>query len=485
MENNLNGSRRIMVWFRNDLRIHDHQPLIEACHKAQFVIPVFCFDPRQFCITPYNTRKTGYFRARLLLESVQDLRKSFQSLGADLLIKIGYPEEVLVETAQKYGVQKVFGFKEVATEEIALADSVEEKLWKAGISLNLFLGNTLYNKEDLPFPIKDIPDTFTIFRKKVERDAFIRECFDTPEQIQVPIDIEWGKMPLLKEIFPGEELENDSRAVMNFKGGESEGLKQLKEYIWEKEFIKTYKLTRNGLIGREYSSKLSSWLSLGCISPRKVYSEIKNFERERISNESTQWLIFELLWRDYFRFVFKKYGSKLFLEKGLKKVAPESNKKADELYLDKWKKGETGIPFIDANMREMNATGFMSNRGRQNAASFLVHDLKIKWTLGAAYFEEKLIDYNPSSNWGNWAYIAGVGNDPRENRYFNILKQAFDYDPKGEYIRLWLPELQNLPPYLIHQPYIMNEEQKSLYNVYPGNTYPLPIVEYKKYEHQV
>jgi len=474
-----------MVWFRNDLRIHDHQPLIEACQKADMVLPVFCFDPRQFDKTPFKTLKTGKFRAKFLLESVQDLQKSFQSIGANLLIRTGHPEEVLVEIAQKYGIQKVFGFKEVATEEIVLADLVEEKLWKAGISMNLFLGNTLYNKEDLPFPIKDIPDTFTVFRKKVERDTFIRECFPAPERVMVPNDIDWGTMPKLEDLIQDHEPVLDSRSVMDFKGGETEGLHQLREYIWEQEWIKTYKITRNGLIGRDYSSKLSSWLSLGCLSPRRVYNEIRAFEKEKISNDSTQWLIYELLWRDYFRFVFKKYGSRLFLQKGLKAKAPEYDKEAEFLYLEKWKKGETGIPFIDANMRELNHTGFMSNRGRQNVASFLIHDLKIKWTLGAAYFEEKLIDYNPSNNWGNWAYIAGVGNDPRENRCFNILKQAFDYDPKGDYIKLWIPELQNLPPYLIHQPYIMNEEQKELYNVIPGRTYPLPIVEFKKFEQPV
>jgi deoxyribodipyrimidine photo-lyase len=484
MENNLTEPRKIMVWYRNDLRIHDHQPLIEACQKSQFVLPVFCFDPRQFQSTAYHTLKTGYFRTRFLIESIQDLRASFQALGANLLVRVGYTEEILLELAQKYGIQKVFAFKEVATEEIALADIVEEKLWKKGISMDLYLGNTLYNKEDLPFPIKDIPDTFTLFRKRVERDTFIRECFPAPKVVQVPTDIEWGNIPDIKE-FPVQEEAWDDRSVMEFRGGETEGLKQLKEYIWDRELIKTYKITRNGLIGRDYSSKLSAWLSLGCLSPRRVYSEIRLFEKEKISNDSTQWLIFELLWRDYFRFVFKKYGSKLFLEKGLKQKGPESSKIMEELYLEKWKKGETGIPFIDANMREMNATGFMSNRGRQNVASFLVHDLKIKWTLGAAYFEEKLVDYNPSSNWGNWAYIAGVGNDPRENRYFNILKQSFDYDPKGEYVKRWCPELQNLPPYLIHQPYVMNQEQKELYNVYPGNTYPLPIVEFKKFEQQV
>ena len=135
--------------------------------------------------------------------------------------------------------------------------------------------------------------------------------------------------------------------------------------------------------------------------------------------------------------MFKKHGNKYFLEEGFSGNKPETAKNQEALF-EKWKNGETGIPFIDANMRELNLTGFMSNRGRQNVASYLVKDLKVNWTWGAAYFEEKLIDYNPASNWGNWAYVAGVGNDPRDNRYFNIEKQAQQYDPKGEYVKLWL-----------------------------------------------
>ena len=165
--------------------------------------------------------------------------------------------------------------------------------------------------------------------------------------------------------------------------------------------------------------------------------EIKKFEKEKGANDSTYWLVFELLWRDYFRFMFKKRGTSYFMESGFKGVTQELAPNQDELF-EKWKNAETGVPFIDANMKELNLTGFMSNRGRQNVASYLVKDLNVNWTYGAAYFEEKLIDYSPASNWGNWAYVAGVGNDPRENRHFNIEKQAADYDPKGLYVDLWL-----------------------------------------------
>lgn len=154
---------------------------------------------------------------------------------------------------------------------------------------------------------------------------------------------------------------------------------------------------------------------MGCLSPREVYHEVKKYEAEYGANKSTYWMIFELLWRDYFRFMMKKHREKLFLKQGIKKQAP-SDQTHNAQALQQWINGETGQDFIDANMRELKLTGFMSNRGRQNVASYLCHDLHVDWRYGAAYFEEMLIDYDASSNWGNWAYVAGVGNDPREKQ---------------------------------------------------------------------
>ena len=174
----------------------------------------------------------------------------------------------------------------------------------------------------------------------------------------------------------------------------------------------------------------------GCISPRSIYHELKRYERERKKNVSTYWLVFELIWRDYFRFVCLKYGRKVFYRGGIKDLDREYSN--DLELFEKWKNGETGQSFVDANMKELKLTGFMSNRGRQNVASFLVKDLNIDWRWGAAWFEHMLTDYDVCSNWGNWMYVAGVGNDPRENRYFNVPNQAEKYDPKGEFVQHWL-----------------------------------------------
>ncbi len=451
------SGKTILVWFRKDLRIHDNEILAEAVRKGETVVPVYCFDPRQFETTSFHTLKTGAIRASFLLECVADLKASLRKLGADLIVRIGKPEDILPELVVKYGVTEVYHHREVASEETRISADVENALWRLKINLKHFIGHTLYHKEDLPFPINNIPDVFSSFRKKIERDSSVRKCTESPGQFKVPENMEAGELPSLADLGFEETGNPDERSVMKFKGGETEALKRMHDYLWETDAVRSYKQTRNSLLGADYSSKFSAWIALGCLSPREVYWEIKKYEQERGSSDSTYSLFLQLLWRDYFRFMFKKYGNKFFQKIGFKGIAPEEGVNQQELF-ELWKEGRTGIPFIDANMRELNSTGFMSNRGRQNVASFLVRDMKINWMWGAAYFEEKLIDYCPANNWGNWAFIAGVGNDPKEYQHFNVLKQAKEFDPQGDYVRLWIPELDAIKGAQIHQPWVLADE---------------------------
>lgn len=232
-------------------------------------------------------------------------------------------------------------------------------------------------------------------------------------------------------------FQQDSRAAFMFKGGETEGKKRVNSYFFETHSISRYKKTRNELIGENYSTKFSPWLSLGCLSPRFIYNEVKRYEQYNEANESTYWVIFELLWRDFFAFMMQKYTVEYFKQNGIKNNV-SIDYGYDHSLFRKWQNGETENDFINANMIELNLTGFMSNRGRQNVASYLCHDLKLDWRYGAAYFEEQLIDYDVSSNWCNWAYIAGVGNSPRGVSIFNVNKQANDYDKNKSYRNLWL-----------------------------------------------
>jgi deoxyribodipyrimidine photo-lyase len=318
------------------------------------------------------------------------------------------------------------------------------------------------------------PDVFTSFRKEVEKFVDVRCPLEIPSNLKYNpnLNIESGSIPTSKD-FGFREMNHHT----NFKGGESQAVKQLKYYLWDTKFIKNYKETRNELLGWDYSTKFSAWLASGSISPKYIYHEIKKFEKEFGSNESTYWVGFELLWRDFFRLIGKKYGNKIFQEAGL--ASKEVRYTGTDHDFKIWCQGTTGIPFIDANMRELNSTGFMSNRGRQNVASFLCKDLNVSWVKGAEYFESKLIDYDPCSNYGNWNYVAGVGNDPREDRYFNVIGQGKRYDESGKYIKHWLPELKELPLEFIHTPWLLNANDQAKYQVILGKDYPTPIVDLK------
>ncbi|MBC8110126.1 MAG: DASH family cryptochrome, partial [Verrucomicrobia bacterium] len=371
--------KKILVWFRNDLRLHDHEALAKAVAKADEVLPVFVFDPRHFAPTKLGFVKTGSSRTKFLLESVSDLRKSMQAIGGNLLIRVGKPEEIIAELADKQQITAVYASKEVTSEETMIEDVLEQKLWKSKIPLEFFWSSTLFHVDDIPFPIVNIPDIFTDFRKETEKTSKIREIFKTPTTLKISQNIDFGELPSLEDLGLEEAFFDDTRAVLDFKGGETEALQRLQSYIWDRDLLKNYKETRNGLLGADYSSKFSAWLAHGCLSPRKIYEEIKKYERQRVKNESTYWLVFELIWRDYFRFIAKKYGNKLFRLEGIR---PDNQVKwlENKKFFEKWINGETGVPFVDANMRELLETGFMSNRGRQNVASFLTKDLKINWT---------------------------------------------------------------------------------------------------------
>ncbi len=469
---------KVLVWFRNDFRLHDHEPLVEALKAQAQVLPVYCFDPRHFGTTAFGFPKTGAFRAQFLRESVQALRTALQERGSDLVIRWGKPEVVIPSLAQAWQADAVYWHEEVTAEEIAVEAAITSQLKAAGIAVKTCWGATLYHPDELPFPVAQLPDVFTQFRKKVEQRSTIYAPLPAPKRLPpFPTAIAPGDLPTWEDLGLSAPVP-DHRASLRFIGGESAGLARLHYYIWEADRLRVYKETRNGMLRADDSSKFSPWLALGCLSPRRIYQAVQDYEAERVKNESTYWLVFELLWRDYFRFVCAKYGDRVFYPSGLQNLPIPW--KQDCEHFDAWRQGMTGYPLVDANMRELAATGFMSNRGRQNVASFLTKNLGIDWRMGAEWFESLLVDYDVCSNWGNWNYTAGVGNDARGFRYFNIPKQAKDYDPDGTYVKHWLPELQALPAQKVHTPWLLSPVEQKRYNLRLGVDYPHPVVDLQK-----
>lgn len=423
-----------LVWFRNDLRVNDNASLANAIRENEKVIAIYCFDTRQFEQSKYgNFKKTEKFRAKFNLQSVRELKHNLEKLNISLLVYHQKTEDIIPKIVSEFDVKAIYLQEEWTKDEVAIENDIKSKVDQS-VDFNSVYDQFLFHPKDIPFSIENIPNVFTQFRNKCEKASKIRtESVAKPMLISNLIENE-TQIPTLEDLG-FEEFVTDSRTAFPFEGGENQALQRMENYFWETENLSIYKETRNGLIGADFSSKFSPWLANGCISAKSIYWEICKYEQQVEKNDSTYWLIFELIWRDYFKYISMKYGQKIFKIGGI--LEKDYDWKTNKSAIENWINGKTQEPFVNANMIELQKTGFMSNRGRQNVGSFFAKNLLLDWRIGAAYFESMLIDYDVHSNYGNWMYVSGVGNDPRD-RKFNIKLQAENYDGENKFQDLWL-----------------------------------------------
>lgn len=375
-----------------------------SCKNADVCVPVFCFDETVLgdaARTDFGTLKWGPKRAKFLTESVTDLRKQLENIGSSLIVTKGKPEKVfddLIGSLKDDFDVSIVCQEEVLKEEKDTVKAVQSvlKRHQPKAKVTEVWGSTMYDLKDLPFDanLASMPDVFTPFRNKVEKNCKISKPLPTPRTIpSLPKDSTASKalermmttIPTLQDLgYTDDQIEYansvDPRGVMNFCGGETAALARVKDYIWDKDLLKVYFETRNGMIGADYSTKFSPWLAYGCLSPRQVAMECQKYEEQRVANKSTYWVVFELLWRDFCKFFCLKHGDAVFYPSGT--IGKHKKWSTFQKNFDAWKEGKTGYPLVDANMRELNATGFMSNRGRQNVCSFLAIDLNHDWRMG-------------------------------------------------------------------------------------------------------
>jgi len=429
----MQNTKTAIVWFTNNLRVQNNVALYEACMKYDSVIGVFCFTPNMFTKTQFGFRKIEKYRAKFLIESVEDLSKNLTEKNIPFYIAREHPKDAILNIFSIYNADALFLQKEFTSEEVHEINKVKKALPES-IKVYEYYDQFLFHPDDIAELTNTIPEIFTSFRKKVEKYTSVRkEVFIDAKPKEFFIDFK-QKTPTLEELG-FESFILPIHTAFPFSGGETSVKERLTDYFFTRKRLGVYKKTRNGLIGRDYSSKFSPWLANGSISAQTIYWQVKKYEEEFGSNQSTYWLIFELIWRDYFKFLSMKHQHNLFKLEGIKKLDYLWN--TDEKLVQSWIDGETNEPFVNANMIELKETGWMSNRGRQNVASYFAKELLLDWRIGASYFESMLIDYDVHSNYGNWQYVAGVGNDPRD-RKFNIKLQAQRYDEKGKYQRMWL-----------------------------------------------
>ena len=467
---------------------------VSALPGTKEVLPCFIFDPRHFGAASFGCQKSSARRAKFLIDSVVNLKANLRAVGSDLLVGVGKPEELLPTLVVPDGPLTIVSTKQVASEELCVERNVRAALESTDTAFRSVWASTLYEDEAILTLFGEgyanMPDVFTPFRNKVESRAEVKDPLPGPKKGSLPLPgdvaaclakagagLSLDSVPDLASlgfsadaIAAAAQQEADRRGVMPFPGGETAALARLKHYLWDGDHLGTYFETRNGMLGADYSSKFAPWLALGCLSPRLIKQECERYERERVKNKSTYWLVFELIWRDFFRFYAAKHGDAIFHLGGPARIRSAWVRNPE--VLQRWREGRTGVPLVDANMRELAATGFMSNRGRQNVASWLALDMSLDWRAGAAHFEELLLDYDVGSNWGNWASAAGATGG-RVNR-FNIVKQSHDYDPKGEYVRHWAPELAQIPGAKIHEPWRLSKDELQQYGLTLGVDYPMP-----------
>lgn len=423
-----------LVWFKNDLRVQDNTSLLKAS-QGEKVKGVYCFDPLYFEKGDFGFKKTERFRAKFLIESVRELRENLKKFNIPLFVYVGKSAEHIPKLAKEHQVHKIYLQKEWTRDEVFISDSVKREVGEA-VQFEETYDQFLFHPEDIPYrEFENIPKVFTEFRKKCEKYCKVRPEVSFEKIFPITNYVEnHTKLPSLTDLGLSEPT-TDSRSAFPFQGGETQALRRIAHYFWETKKLAYYKKTRNGLVGTDYSSKLSAWLANGSISARSIYWQVKKFEKEVKKNEDTYWLVFELIWRDFFKYVSLKHGPKIFRLKGI--LDKQYDWQLDQSKLDQWIEGNIPDAFVNANMKELEKTGWMSNRGRQNVASYWAKELEQDWRFGAAYFESLLIDYDVHSNWGNWMYNSGVGNDPRD-RKFNTKLQAEHYDPNGKFQKHWL-----------------------------------------------
>ena len=396
-----------IVIFRNNLRIDDNHCLYNACNENDYVLGLYSLELLKGEI--FDFKKCHIFREKLIKESLLCLKTNLLKYDINLSI-VDDIEQSLKELSGSYEIS-IYYDEEVGTEEKAFEKKLQKYPYKS------FFSQTMIE----PF-VFDYKKSFSHFRNKAEKIE-IQKLLD---KIFRKKTIEFKSLDIK---IPTVSIQSSNAIV--FKGGEDEALKQLEMYLPK---IHEYKSTRNEMSGFDNSTKFSAYLAIGCISPRRIYHEIKIQEEKTYKSDSSYWIYFELLWRDFFYLVMKYSGNKLFLKSGIKEI--NYNFRKDEKSLKSFFNASTGVDLIDASINELKSSGWLSNRNRQIVASYFVKNLGLDWRIGAAFFESLLVDYNPASNYGNWAYQSHVGNDS-SYRIFDIERQTQMYNGK-DYINKWL-----------------------------------------------
>ncbi|MFC4114182.1 cryptochrome/photolyase family protein [Nonomuraea zeae] len=399
----------VIVLFNRDLRVHDHPALAAACERAGQVVPLFVLDP-----SVPEGRRHGF-----LLQCLADLRASLRERGGDLVVRHGDVVGETMKLAGEVGATAIHASADVSS----LARRREARLAGERVEFVRFPGVTAVPPDALlPSGGGDHYRVFTPYWNAWRRHRR-RPVLPPPGQVRLPSGLSSGRLP-----------RHEEGGVM--PGGESAGRERAER--WLREGLNGYADGHDDLAG-DRTSRLSPYLRFGCVSPLELACRAERGED----------FVRQLCWRDFHHqvtYAFPRINSENYRH-------GERRWRHDRDALRAWQSGMTGLPIVDAGMRQLLAEGWMHNRARLIVAAYLVRRLGIDWRDGARHFFEHLLDGDVANNSGNWQWVAGTGNDTRPNRGFNPLRQARRYDPAGDYVRRYVPELADVPGARIHEPW--------------------------------
>lgn len=426
--------KRALYFVKKDLRINDNASL-NLASQTDKLLCVYVVDKQWFKESNFQSKPLGEARWQFLQDCLSAFDQQLQKFGQQLYIVYGDTLSTLIQLCEKYQITDFITTRLPGTYENRLISQLSAKLPR--LTVNQVEQFTLFAEKSLPFNLENLPISYSKFRKSMANIP-ISALAPPPQYLPSMFDTLPAATNFMPKWLPVKAFKKSKQGT-NFNGGEQEGLQHLKQYF-SSNLPSDYKQVRNSLDGWKNSSKLSAWLSYGCISARQVVNSINHFEQQRGKNSSTECLYLEILWREYFQWLHYKVGAKTYQFKGIAAQRPLTTFYTERF--NKWCFSDTPYRLVNACMNELRLTGYLSNRGRQIVASCLVNELGVDWRYGAAWFEERLIDYDAAVNWGNWQYIAGVGADPRGGRHFNIEKQSETFDPEGVYQAKWTNEDQ-------------------------------------------
>jgi len=448
-----------LLWLRRDLRVHDHPALHAALAAAEHVVPVFCFDPRIL-----GGRHASGPRTQFMLDCLADLDRSLRERGGALVVRRGPPERELAALAEEVGAREVhFSFDTTAYAR-RRGERVHAALGAAGLALHGHPGVNVVEDARAQRTGAGKPYTvFTPFYKSCLK-APHREVLPAPERVPLPEGLDPGVLPSL------EDLGLSERVPHAIPAGESQARARLVAFV--EGPIEGYGSGQDRM-GADRTSRLSPYLHFGCLSPREV------LEHASGEGQGPERFRRQLYWADFYNHVIHHFPENA-REEFQERFRGTLEWPGTDEHFRAWAEGRTGYPLVDAGMRQLAAEGWMHNRARLVVGSFLIKDLGVDWRRGEAHFMRLLIDGDEAVNNGNWQWIASTGTDPAPffRRLYNPTRQMETHDPKGAYVRRYVPELRDVPDEHIREPWAMPGEVQEAAGCAIGRDYPAPIVDH-------